>query len=206
MSDAPPPLFHLQVPLILASQSPRRRALLTQAELPFEATVSPADETWPANTRPTSAVQQVAAQKATPVAEAHPDALTLAADTIVVFEGDILGKPDTPETARAMLKRLQGRRHHVLTGMALQHPATTRRTTTVTRTTVYMASLSDAEISTYVDSGSPLDKAGSYGIQDAIAPFFVERLHGDYYNVMGLPLRTLYSTLRTVFSDLTTAP
>lgn len=197
-----PPLFTLRTPLILASQSPRRRALLKQVELPFEATVSPAEEQIPDGTTPQQAVRAIAHQKATPVAEAHPEALTLAADTVVVFESEILGKPGSPEDAHAMLRRLQGRRHHVLTGMALHHPPTTRRVATVTQTTVHMAALSDDEIDAYVRSGSPMDKAGSYGIQDAIAPFFVHRLQGDYYNVMGLPLRTLYATLRSTFADL----
>ncbi|MFO8232297.1 MAG: Maf family protein [Longimonas sp.] len=201
-----PPLLTLRAPLILASQSPRRRALLEQVEWPFTVEVSPAEEQLPDDASPHAAVRAVAHQKATPVAHNHPDALTLAADTVVVFEQEILGKPDSPEAARALLQRMQDRRHHVLTGMALHHPATGRRVATVTQTTVFMAPLTDAEIDAYVRSELPMDKAGSYGIQDAIASLFVHRLHGDYYNVMGLPLRTLYATLRTNFSDLIADP
>ena len=196
-----PPLIDLRVPLILASQSPRRRALLEQVEWPFTVQVSPVEERLP-DAPPPEAVRTVAGQKATPVAAEHPDALTLAADTVVVFDGAIQGKPASPDAARTLLRRMQGRSHHVLTGMALHHPATNRRVATTTRTTVFMAALADAEIDAYVQSGLPMDKAGSYGIQDAMASLFVRRLHGDYYNVMGLPLRTLYTTLRTHFSDL----
>lgn len=197
-----PPLLTFRAPLILASQSPRRRALLEQVEWSFTIEVSSAEEQFPADATPHESVRAVAHQKATPVAQKHPDALTLAADTVVVFEQNIQGKPESPEAARQLLKRMQDRSHHVLTGMALHHPATNRRVATVTQTTVFMAALTDAEIDAYVRSGLPMDKAGSYGIQDAIASLFVRRLHGDYYNVMGLPLRTLYTTLRTHFSDL----
>lgn len=201
-----PPLVSFHAPLILASQSPRRRALLEQVEWPFTVEVSPAEEQFPADATPHEAVRAVAHQKAKPVAHKHPDALTLAADTVVVFEREIQGKPKSPQAARQLLKRMQDRRHHVLTGMALHHPATDRRVATVTQTTVFMAPLTDAEIDAYVRSELPMDKAGSYGIQDAIASLFVHRLHGDYYNVMGLPLRTLYATLRTNFSDLIATP
>lgn len=201
-----PPLLDFRVPLILASQSPRRRALLTQVEWPFTVQVSPAEEHLPPDATPAEAVRAIAHQKAAPVATEHPEALTLAADTIVVFEGEIQGKPTSPEAARALLQRMQDRSHHVLTGMALHHPDAGQRVATVTRTTVFMAPLSDAEIDAYVRSELPMDKAGSYGIQDAIASLFVRRLHGDYYNVMGLPLRTLYATLRTRFADLVSLP
>jgi septum formation protein len=201
-----PPLLAFRVPLVLASQSPRRRALLEQVEWPFTVHVSPAEEHLPPEAPPAEAVRAVAHQKATPVAAEHPEAITLAADTVVVFENEIQGKPASPEAAFALLQRMQNRSHHVLTGMALHHPATGQRVATVTRTKVFMAPLSNAEIDAYVRSGLPMDKAGSYGIQDAIASLFVRRLHGDYYNVMGLPLRTLYATLRTRFAHLVALP
>ena len=201
-----PPLLEFRVPLVLASQSLRRQALLEQVEWPFTVHVSPAEEHLPADATPAEAVRAVAHQKARPVAAEHPEALTLAADTVVVFEKEIQGKPASPEAARTLLQRMQDRSHHVLTGMALHHPETGQRVATVTRTTVFMAPLSEAEIDAYVRSQLPMDKAGSYGIQDAIASLFVRRLHGDYYNVMGLPLRTLYATLRTRFNNLIAAP
>jgi septum formation protein len=126
----------------------------------------------------------------------------LAADTVVAHDGEILNKPESPGHAETMLRRLSGTSHTVYTGIALAHAATDRETTAVEETDVVLAPLTDAEIRTYVDSGSPMDKAGGYGIQDHTAPFFVERIEGDYYNVMGLPLRRLYQTLRREFGDL----
>lgn len=168
----------------------------------FTVQVSPAEEVIPADAEPASIVQMLAAQKADPVAAAHPDALTLAADTIVALDGDILGKPSSREEARQMLRRLSGATHTVYTGIALVHPASARETTAVTATDVTFGTLSDEEIAAYVATGSPMDKAGSYGIQDDLGALFVERIDGDYYNVVGLPLRRLYLTLRETFGDL----
>lgn len=200
------PLLQLSCPLILASQSPRRRALLERIEVPFRIEVSPADETLSASTPPSTAVQTLARRKAHPVAADHPSALVLAADTVVAHDDEILNKPEHPSHAAAMLRRLRGTAHTVYTGIALAQATTDRETTAVAGTDVVLAPLSDAEIEAYVASGSPMDKAGGYGIQDHTAPFFVERIVGDYYNVVGLPLRCLYRTLRRDFDDLLAAP
>lgn len=200
------PLLQLSCPLILASQSPRRRALLERIEVPFRIEVSPADETLSASTPPSTAVQTLARRKVHPVAADHPSALVLAADTVVAHDDEILNKPEHPSHAAAMLRRLSGTAHTVYTGIALAQATTDRETTAVAGTDVVLAPLSDAEIEAYVASGSPMDKAGGYGIQDHTAPFFVERIVGDYYNVVGLPLRCLYRTLRRDFDDLLTAP
>jgi len=135
-----------------------------------------------------------------------PSALVLAADTVVAHDGGILNKPDDPAHARTMLRRLSGTAHTVYTGMALAHAPTDRGVATVEATDVVLGTLSEAEIEAYVASGSPMDKAGGYGIQDRAAPFFVERIDGDYYNVVGLPLRGLYTTLRREFGDLLDQP
>lgn len=200
------PLLRLSPPLILASQSPRRRALLDRVEVSFQVDVSPADETLTGSPTPSAAVQTLAHRKARPVSADHPSALVLAADTVVAHDGEILNKPDDPDHARTMLRRLSGTAHTVYTGIALAHAPTDRAITTAEATDVVLGSLSDAEIEAYVASGSPMDKAGGYGIQDHTAPFFVERIEGDYYNVVGLPLRRLYTTLRRKFGDLLTAP
>lgn len=201
-----PPLLQLSSPLILASQSPRRRALLDRIEVPFQTQVSPADETLAEPVPPPTAVQMLARRKAKPVASDHPSALVLAADTVVAHDETILNKPDNPAHARAMLHRLSGTAHTVYTSIALAHASTDRETTAVEETHVVLGSLSDAEIRAYVASGSPMDKAGGYGIQDHTAPFFVERIEGDYYNVVGLPLRCLYQTLHQEFEDLLASP
>lgn len=199
-------LLHLSPPLILASQSPRRQALLRRIEVPFEVHVSPADEALSDPASPAEAVQTLARRKVRPVAAEHPSALVLAADTVVAHDDHILNKPTDPAHATAMLRQLSDAAHAVYTGLALAHAASERIVTAVESTTVVLARLSDDEIRAYVDSGSPMDKAGGYGIQDHMAPFFVERIEGDYYNVMGLPLRRLYRTLRAEFGDLLVLP
>lgn len=200
------PILRLSTPLILASQSPRRRALLERVEIPFRVHVSPADETLATPAPPPAVVQRLARRKARPVAAEHPNALVLAADTVVSYDDDVLNKPDTPEHARRMLRRLSGTTHTVYSGIALHHLETDREVVAVEGTDVSFGQVSDAEIDAYVDSGAPLDKAGAYGIQDHTGSFFVDRIEGDYYNVVGLPLRCLYSTLRREFGDLLDPP
>lgn len=197
-------LFPLQFacPFILASESPRRRALLEQVHIHFNVIGSPAEERVDGNPPPTAMVRQLALRKARPVADAHPSALVLAADTVVAHGEHILEKPATASHARRMLHRLSGTTHEVHTGVALHHTASNRQVEFVDTTAVTVASLTDREIDAYVDTKSPLDKAGGYGLQDHTAPFFVEEIVGDYYTVIGLPLRSLYEHLTNDFQDL----
>jgi len=201
-----PSLFTLTIPFILASQSPRRRRLLNQLNLSFSVEVSPADEQLDADPPPKERARQLAARKVAPVAEAHPDALVLAADTLVIHEETVLEKPESPAEARSMLRRLSGTTHTVYTGLALNHLESDREVTAGRATEITFRTLSADEIDAYVATGSPMDKAGGYGIQDHTGPLLVEELHGDYYSVVGLPLEVLYSTLRSHFGDLTAAP
>ena len=195
-------MLSLRVPLVLASQSPRRRQLLERLGLPFSVRPSHADETLAPGLGPGEAVEALALRKAEAVAPSAPGALTLGADTVVVLGGDVLEKPADEAEAAAMLRRLAGRTHTVYTGLALVHPASDRRTTAHEATAVTFAPLSEAEIAAYVATGSPLDKAGGYGIQDDLGALFVARIDGDYYNVVGLPLHRLYRTLIDGFADL----
>ncbi|MFT4603972.1 MAG: septum formation protein [Rhodothermales bacterium] len=151
---------------------------------------------------PAGQVEQLARDKATDVAKRHPEALVLGADTVVVLDGRILGKPNDEDHARSMLRTLSGRSHVVYTGIALVHSASGRVHSRHACTQVTFAALSDSEIRRYVEGGSPMDKAGAYGIQDDAGSLFIERIDGDYYNVVGLPLRTLYVSLVTEFADL----
>ena len=192
-------MLALRAPLVLASASPRRRDLLGRLGLSFEVRPTDADETWPA-LPPGPAAEAVALRKAR--ALEAPGALVLAADTVVVLGGDVLGKPADADEARATLRRLSGRTHEVVTGIALRRGD--RETTAHATTRVTFAELADAEIAAYVATGSPLDKAGSYGIQDDAGALLVSRVEGDYFNVVGLPLRTLYETLRRFVPDLVT--
>lgn len=194
-------MLALRAPLVLASASPRRRDLLARLGLEFTVSPTDADETWPAGLDLGPATQAVALRKARAVA-APPGALVLAADTVVVLDGEVLGKPADPAEAAATLARLSGRTHEVVTGLALAVDG--RQTTAHETTRVTFATLTDAEVAAYVATGSPLDKAGSYGIQDDLGALLVERIEGDYFNVVGLPLRRLYDTLRRFVPDLVT--
>ena len=194
--------MRLHVPLVLASGSPRRKRLLEQLGLTFTVHPNPAEEVVPAGLPPAEIVETLAREKAEPIARLHPEALTLGADTIVVLDGDVLGKPRDAAEARAMLRRLSGRTHTVFTGLALVHPPTGRSVAAHEATDVTFAPMTDAEIAAYVATGSPLDKAGAYGIQDDTGALFIPRIHGDFFTVMGLPLHRLYRLLRDEFTDL----
>lgn len=195
-------LLNPTVPFILASQSPRRRALLDQLGLSFRVQASPADEQIDEPMTPEDTARTLANRKARPVSRAHPSALVLAADTIVAHQEAVLEKPETPENAQEMLQRLSNSTHTVYTGLALHHADTDRAVVTGQATDVTFGAVDDAEIKAYVETKSPMDKAGGYGIQDHTAPLFIDNMEGDYYNVVGLPLRRLYLTLRDEFSDL----
>lgn len=192
----------MTVPLILASRSPRRRRLLEQLGFAFTVHPSPASEEAPDGLGPEALVRYLAEKKAAPVAEAYPDALILAADTVVALGGAILEKPAGPQDARRMLRALSGRTHTVYTGFTLAHPASARQVTDAAATHVTFGALTDGEIAAYVASGAPMDKAGAYGIQDDHGALFIEGIEGDYYTVVGLPLRRLYLMLRDTFGDL----
>lgn len=197
-------LISTNCPFILASASPRRRALLEQINMSFCVVVSPADEHIEGDPCPEETVRQLAQQKVQPVAAYHPSALVLAADTVVAHEGTILEKPETDDEAYRMLTRLSGTTHAVHTGFALSHLNSTRTVDAVETTTVSMGALSETEIEAYIRSGSPFDKAGGYGIQDHTAPLFIDGIEGDYYTVVGLPLRRLYQLLHDTYPDLLT--
>ena len=179
--------------LILASKSPRRRELLSMLGIDFIIETADIDETMDPALTPAQAVATVCEKKAAAVAQNHPADLILAADTIVVVDGRILGKPHSENAAQAMLRSLSGRQHTVMTGFCLWQNGVAE--THVEQTRLEFKPLSDAEIDAYVATGSPMDKAGAYGIQDQAA-VFVRRLEGDYYNVMGLPLCALVQGLR----------
>lgn len=189
---------------ILASQSPRRRKLLRQIGISFIQVSPRVDETVTKNLPPEELVEHLAIRKATSVAARKTNALILGADTLVVSRGLILGKPSGAFEAADMLRQLSRSTHKVHTGIALVHKQSNRIVTAVESTEVTFGRLTETEISNYVKTGAPLDKAGAYGIQDDLGALFVERIHGDYYNVVGLPLRRLYTLLRKYFSDLMT--
>ena len=184
--------------VILASQSPRRKELMGLFHIPFTIRVSDADETMPPELSPAEAVALVSLRKAEAVPRQGDD-LVIAADTIVVLGKEILGKPKDPDDARRMLRLLSGRDHQVMTGMTLLRGETAIVCTEITD--IHFRPLSDQEIDTYIRTGEPMDKAGSYGIQGGAA-LFAERLVGDYYNVMGLPVCRLGQLLREIAPEI----
>ncbi len=180
---------------ILASASPRRKELLSHFLSGF--TIEPASgpETPPEHAAPEEIVKAIAAAKADEVAARHPEDLVIAADTIVELEGRILGKPADEADAFRMLRALSGREHRVYTGVAVRIGNTRLCEAECTR--VFFRELTDREIAAYIASGEPMDKAGAYGYQ-GLAGVFVERIEGDYFNVVGLPLCRLGAMLRSI--------
>jgi MAF protein len=182
-------------PLILASASPRRRELLAHLGVPFEVAVSGVDEELHENGRPEAQARRLAQDKAAPISAQHPGAFVLAADTIVVYRGRMLGKPEDPEEARAMLQLLRGRVHRVITGVALATPGHARPKLTHVVSRVRMRPYSDADIQDTIARGVPFDKAGGYGIQDPVLRP-VQDCQGCFCSVMGLPLWTVARLLQ----------
>lgn len=183
--------------LILASQSPRRKELLGLLGLAFEIKVPCADETMIPGADPAQQVAEVSRRKAL-ATQAEKEDVIIAADTIVVCDGQILGKPRDREDACRMLKMLSGRSHQVMTGLTVLQGERIESCTEITQ--VYFRDLSDREIAAYVDSGEPMDKAGAYGIQGGAA-IFAEKICGDYYNVVGLPVCRLAKMLKALVPE-----
>ncbi len=183
-------------PLILASRSPRRKILLKQIGLKFTVRPSHVPENVLDHEAPEHNAKRIALNKAVEIAKRVKNGIVIGADTIVVLGDRILGKPRTHEEARKMLRSLSGRMHTVYTAFALIDARTQRRTVQIEKTHVWFRELSQQEIADYVASGSPMDKAGAYGIQDDYGAVFVTRVEGCFYNVVGFPLTKFYVTLQ----------
>jgi septum formation protein len=179
--------------LVLASNSPRRKALLAAAGIPCEVVPVEVDETVVGLEPPGEHVRRLARLKAEAGQAKRPGRVILGADTIVVVGNEILGKPLDPEDAARMLRLLSGREHEVLTGVALVSPA--RTVVEVAKTRVWFTPVGDEDIDAYVASGEPRDKAGAYAIQ-GLASRFVDRIQGNYTNVVGLPVPLVYRLLK----------
>ncbi|HUX85938.1 MAG TPA: Maf family protein [Chloroflexota bacterium] len=182
-------------PLILASTSPRRRALLERWEIPFEVIPSTVTEDVEGSIGPIEATTTLALRKAEAVPRNHRADLVIGADTVVEHHGEILTKPIDVADARAMLARLRGHWHRVVTGLAVMDPITGRREVSAVITRVKLRNYSDRELARYIASGEPMDKAGSYAIQGR-GGRLVELIDGCYNNVVGLPLCELAVILR----------
>ena len=181
--------------IILASASPRRKELLKQIGLKFKVVPSEYEESLDSGLDPHELAQRLSLEKANSVARIQPDALVIAADTLGVLNGKVLGKPHTESEARKMLAMLSGKAHSVITGFTIMDAATNKSLTRTVETRVYLRKLTSGEIDAYVKSGEPLDKVGGYAIQ-GLGAVIVERIEGDYFNVVGLPLRALAKSLK----------
>ena len=188
--------MNLLKPLILASRSPRRDLLLRQVG--FTPLVESCDipEEVDRCYSPAENAKVIAQRKAECVAMRHSFALVLGADTIVAIDGEMLGKPADKEDAMRMLRKLSGQTHVVCTGFAIIDRPSNRSVVDVETTRVTFRDLPEEEIAGYVAGGSPLDKAGAYGIQDDYGAVFVTRIEGCYYNVVGLPLSKVYGAMK----------
>lgn len=191
--------------VILASKSPRRKKLLNQIGFNFEVTPSHAEELSSAQ-KPASVVKDLARLKAADIAPNYADSLIIGADTIVVHAGEILGKPVDKQQAKEYLQRLSNATHSVYTGVAFvktnKNAMIEAEHTFYEQTKVTFSTLGEQEIDAYVQNGSSMDKAGAYGIQDDLGAIFVEKIEGDYYNVVGFPLNRFYRELKTFLPEL----
>ncbi|HLX12996.1 MAG TPA: Maf family protein, partial [Bacteroidota bacterium] len=181
-------MLALKKPFILASGSPRRQHLLRQLGMPFEVRESGVDEQFDSTKTPAENVTMLAEHKAGAVAKTIPNGIILGADTTVVLHGAVLNKPEDAHDARRMLNELSGNTHTVFTGIALIDKPSGKRVAAVEQTEVTFRRLSQEEIREYVEAGSPMDKAGAYGIQDDYGATFVQKIDGCFYNVVGLPV------------------
>lgn len=187
--------------IILASASPRRKELLEKLDLDFSVCPADIDESLLPDEDAAMYPLRTAVQKAMAVAKTTEDALVIAADTVVAVDDDILGKPRDEAEAKAMLKRLSGREHIVITGIGVVDTASGRTLSATEQTIVYFHPLRDEEIDAYIATGECMDKAGSYGIQGK-GSLLVRKIDGDYFNVMGLPLSRLYRLLLNIDADI----
>ena len=183
-----------QQKVILASQSPRRRELLALIGIPFDVVIKEVDESFPAQLDPVDAVRYIAEKKAKAFLSEITDELVITADTIVTIDGRILGKPVNHIHASEMLNSLSGKKHEVITAVALLQSGSIRLFHEVTE--VYFKTLSFDEIQYYIEHYKPFDKAGAYGIQEWIGAVAIERIVGSYTNVVGLPTARLYAELQ----------
>tara|TARA_B100000700_G_scaffold307310_1_gene383605 strand:- start:103 stop:684 length:582 start_codon:yes stop_codon:yes gene_type:complete len=185
---------------ILASASPRRRDLLNKIGIEFSVKASNIDEDFKLNLPPEAFTEHWAREKALNISNDHPSSLIIGADTVVVLDDQILGKPKDKNGSKEMLLKLSGKTHEVITGVSLIHIDSEIDITFNERTFVSINTLTRKDISQYIKFYKPFDKAGSYGIQDGFS-VYIDKIDGCYYNVMGLPVSKFYSYYRNIVAN-----
>ncbi len=189
-------MIKTDLPIYLASKSPRRKKLLLQINLEFKTFSVDADESIKNGEAPVKAVKRLSEEKMMQAIKKVKKGILITADTIVVINKKIIGKPSDAKNAAKILKILSGKTHIVYTGFSIYNTETGKTITDYEKTLVTFRKLSTDEINDYIESGSPMDKAGAYGIQDDFGAVFVKKINGCYYNVVGLPLSKLYNSLK----------
>lgn len=191
-------MLKTKLPIYLASQSPRRKILLKQIGLNFTSFSFDLDEKFIETESPIKTVKRLASQKMHVAESIKTDGIIITADTIVVLAGEIIGKPKNKNDAKKILEKLSNNKHFVYTGFTIRNSVKNKTITDYEKTEVTFRKLTSQEIKNYVASGSPMDKAGAYGIQDDFGAVFVSKIYGCYYNVVGLPLSKVYSALKEI--------
>jgi septum formation protein len=181
--------------LILASTSPRRKELLASTGLEFEAVPSEYEEDMTLPMEPHELAKYLSRGKAEAVAKTHKNAIVIGADTFVVYDGGVLGKPHTPEKAKEMLQRLNGTVHSIITGLTVIDSDTSKSVSQAIEAKIYFRDLSEKEIDDYIATGEPLDKAGAYAVQ-GLGKSLIEKTEGDYNAIVGLPTDVLLEVLK----------
>ena len=188
-------MINSNLPIYLASRSPRRRKLLKQLNVKFKSCEVNVIESIDKGEQPIHNVKRLATVKMDKARERIKNGIIITADTIVVLDGIIIGKPRNKKDAKNILKKLSGRTHIVYTGFAVYNSEKDKVITDYEKTLVTFRKVSDREIEEYISGGSPMDKAGAYGIQDDFGAVFIKKINGCYYNVVGLPLTKVYQVL-----------
>ncbi len=188
-------MISTKLPIFLASKSPRRKKLLKQLNLKFKSVDLHFHEKINDGEDPVFLVKRLSLEKLNKALQKIKNGIIITADTIVVIDNHILGKPKNKIDARRILKKLSGRTHNVYTGYSIYNSDNNKIITDFEKTLVTFRKLTDYEINDYISTGSPMDKAGAYGIQDDFGAVFIEKINGCYYNVVGLPLAKVYHSL-----------
>ena len=189
-------MIYSELPIYLASKSPRRKKLLSQLNIKFKTIEINFEEKFIDHESPVKTVKKLSLEKLSEAMKLVKDGIIITADTIVVLKNEIICKPKNKKDAVGILKKLSGKTHFVYTGFSIFNSSSNKILTDYEKTAVTFRTLSLKEIKDYVSTGSPMDKAGAYGIQDDFGAVFVNKINGCYYNVVGLPLTKLYQTLK----------
>jgi len=191
-------MIQSNLPIYLASKSPRRRKLLKHISLDFKSFTVDVDEKFKKGEKPSASVKRLSLEKMNKARQKVKHGIMITADTIVVLKGQIIGKPKDKKEAKRFLKKLSGKVHAVYTGFSIYNSENKMLLTDYEKTFVEFRKLTPKEIDDYIKSGSPMDKAGAYGIQDDFGAVFIKKINGCYYNVVGLPLTKVYQTLMKI--------